>query len=74
MEGQEGAGTGWRYLTSVSFPCPRNPATELVLWTPPGSQVPHSIRTLMLPPSALADPPLLSPGRGQGLRPEEMEL
>ncbi|CAM2114909.1 host cell factor C1 regulator 1 [Caretta caretta] len=51
-----------------------NPATELVLWTPPGSQVPHSIRTLMLPPSALADPPLLSPGRGQGVRPEEMEL
>lgn len=74
MEGQEGAGTGLRYLTSISFHCPRNPATELVLWTPPGSQVPHSIRTFMLPPSALAAPPLLLPGRGQGAQPEQMEL
>ncbi|XP_065260030.1 host cell factor C1 regulator 1 isoform X1 [Emys orbicularis] len=47
-----------------------SPSAELVLWTPPGSRVPHSIRTLMLPPSPLAAPP----GRGQGARPEEMEL
>uniref|UniRef100_A0A8C0HD48 Uncharacterized protein n=1 Tax=Chelonoidis abingdonii TaxID=106734 RepID=A0A8C0HD48_CHEAB len=36
-----------------------SPSAELVLWTPPGSQVPHSIRTLML---------------GQGVQLEEMEL
>ncbi|XP_038260653.1 host cell factor C1 regulator 1 [Dermochelys coriacea] len=51
-----------------------NPTTELVLWTPPGSQVPHSIRTLMLPPSTLAALPLLPPGPGEGARLEEMEL
>lgn len=49
-----------------------SPSAELVLWTPPGSRVPHSIRTLMLPPSPLAAPPLLP--LGQGARPEEMEL
>ncbi|XP_023969933.2 host cell factor C1 regulator 1 [Chrysemys picta bellii] len=51
-----------------------SPSAELVLWTPPGSRVPHSIRTLMLPPSPLAAPLLLPPGRGQGARAEEMEL
>ncbi|KAH1171358.1 hypothetical protein KIL84_006976 [Mauremys mutica] len=49
-----------------------SPSAELVLWTPPGSRVPHSIRTLLLPPSPLAAPPLLP--LGQGARPEEMEL
>ncbi|XP_030403643.1 host cell factor C1 regulator 1 isoform X2 [Gopherus evgoodei] len=49
-----------------------SPSAELVLWTPPGSQVPHSIRTLMLSPSPLAAPPLLPLGQGAQL--EEMEL
>ncbi|KAM9148605.1 host cell factor C1 regulator 1 isoform 2-T2 [Pangshura tecta] len=50
----------------------QSPSAELLLWTPPGSRVPHSIRTLMLPPSPLAAPPPLS--LGQGAWPEEMEL
>uniref|UniRef100_A0A8C4YDT3 Uncharacterized protein n=1 Tax=Gopherus evgoodei TaxID=1825980 RepID=A0A8C4YDT3_9SAUR len=50
----------------------QSPSAELVLWTPPGSQVPHSIRTLMLSPSPLAAPPLLPLGQGAQL--EEMEL
>ncbi|XP_067421795.1 host cell factor C1 regulator 1 [Emydura macquarii macquarii] len=51
-----------------------DPSTELVLWTPPGSRVPHSVRTLMLPPRSLAVPPLPPMGRGLGAPLEEMEL
>nr|XP_014425561.1 host cell factor C1 regulator 1 [Pelodiscus sinensis] len=48
-----------------------NPSTELVLWAPPGSRVPYSIHTLLLPSGALAAPLLPPLCRGQ---PQEMEL
>uniref|UniRef100_A0A8C8VJL7 Uncharacterized protein n=1 Tax=Pelusios castaneus TaxID=367368 RepID=A0A8C8VJL7_9SAUR len=61
-----------RYLTLL--PAPRDPSMKLLLWSPPGSRLSHSIRTLLLSPTDLTVPPLPPMGQEQGAPLEEMEL
>ncbi|XP_053116798.1 uncharacterized protein LOC128329491 isoform X1 [Hemicordylus capensis] len=49
-----------------------NPCTEVVLWSPPGNSVLHTIRTLMAVPSSLS--PSTQPQQDVGLTQEEMEI